>query len=63
MRSSASSTGNTPDLYTVVYYIYDKLGDGVKSVQYASAAAVILFLLILGLTIAQMQISKKRVYY
>jgi multiple sugar transport system permease protein len=58
-----TSNPNVPDLYTVVYYIYDKLGDGVKQVQYASAAAVILFLFILVLTIAQMQISKKRVYY
>lgn len=54
---------NVPDLYTVVYYIYDKLGDGIDQVQYASAAAVILFAIILVFTFVQMQVSKRKVHY
>lgn len=58
-----TTDGNVPDLYTVVYYIYDKLGSGNEQVQYASAAAVVLFVIILLFTLVQMQISKKRVVY
>lgn len=58
-----TTNGNVPDLYTVVYYIYDKLGSGNKQVQYASAAAVILFVIILIMTGVQMQVSKKKVHY
>lgn len=58
-----TSNGNVPDLYTVVYYIYDKLGSGVSQVQYASAAAVILFVIIMIFTFIQMQVSKKKVHY
>ena len=58
-----STSGNVPDLYTVVYYIYDKLGSGTNQVQYASAAAVILFVIIMIFTFVQMQVSKKRVHY
>lgn len=58
---SASKTSH--DLYTVVYYIYDKLGDGTTNTQYASAAAVILFVIIMLITLVQMQVSKKRVHY
>jgi multiple sugar transport system permease protein len=58
-------SNNEPNLYTVVYYIYDFLSDPgwTKEIQYASAAAVILFLIIMFFTLVQMQISKKRVYY
>lgn len=58
-----TTDGNVQDLYTVVYYIYDKLGSGVDQVQYASAAAVILFVIIMIFTFVQMQVSKKRVHY
>ena len=58
-----TTNGNVPDLYTVVYYIYDKLNAGNKQVQYASAAAVILFIIIMLFTFVQMQVSKKRVHY
>lgn len=58
-----TSDPNVPDLYTVVYYIYDKIGSGVKEIQYASAAAVILFMIIMVFTAVQMGVSKKKVHY
>jgi multiple sugar transport system permease protein len=58
-----TSNGNVPDLYTVVYYIYDKLSSGSSQLQYAAAAAVILFAIIMAFTVIQMQVSKKRVHY
>jgi multiple sugar transport system permease protein len=58
-----TTNANVPDLYTVVYYIYDNLQSGIKKVQYASAAAVILFLIILLFTALQFKVSKKQVHY
>lgn len=49
------------NMYTVVYYIYDSIGTG--RVDYASAAAVMLFLVILAFTGVQFWVSKKRVHY
>jgi multiple sugar transport system permease protein len=49
------------NMYTVVYYIYDTIAD--NNVQYGSAAAVLLFLVILAFTGVQFYVSKKRVYY
>ena len=57
-----TSDGNLPDLYTVVYYIYDKLNASSQT-EYASAAAVVLFIIILLITLLQMKVSKKRVHY
>ena len=59
-----SKDGNLKDLYTVVYYIYD-IVDGKKpyGIQYACAAAVVLFIIILLVTLLQFRISKKRVVY
>jgi multiple sugar transport system permease protein len=57
-----TTTANNHDLNTVVYYIYEQLADS-KKIQYASAAAVILFVLIMLFTLVQMQVSKKRVVY
>jgi len=57
-----TSDGNTHDLYTVVYYIYDMLKDP-KKVGYASAAAVVLFAIIMVFTLIQMQVSKRKVNY
>ena len=48
-------------LYTVVYYVYDRMKD--NKVQYAAAAAVLLFLLILLFTALQFAVSKRRVHY
>lgn len=46
---------------TMVYFVYDQIG--ANQVQYASAAAVILFLIILLFTGIQFKVSKKRVHY
>ncbi len=62
---SFTSDGNTHNLYTVVYYIYDQLKgtNGTPHLEYAAAGCVVLFAIILVFTIIQLQISKKRVYY
>jgi multiple sugar transport system permease protein len=56
------------NLKTIVFYIYDYLQqptglDGKGQMGYASAAAIILFGIILVFTIIQMAFSKKRVHY
>lgn len=51
------------NLYTCVYYIYDMVESGQNTIQYASAAAVILFLIILVFTLIELWISKKKVQY
>ncbi len=62
-----SSDANTHDLYTIVYYIMDvmngQMGASNKYTQFASAAAMILFFVILVFTLIELQISKKRVVY
>ena len=59
-----TSDGNLRDLYTVVYYIYDIVdGRNRLGIQYACAAAVILFVIILLVTLVQFRIGKKRVVY
>ena len=47
-------------LNTMVGFIYDNLG---KNQGRASAAALILFGIIFGVTMVNMQISKKKVHY
>lgn len=49
-----------PNMYTIVYYIYDNLS---TSTQYAAAAAVFLFVIILMFTFLQFAVSKTRVHY
>lgn len=49
-----------PNMYTIVYYIYDNLS---TSTQYAAAAAVFLFVIILAFTFLQFAVSKTRVHY
>jgi ABC transporter, permease protein len=63
LNRNYSNSPNVPDMYTVVYYIYDKLQKGGDQIQYASAAAVVLFIIIMIVTFVQMQVSKKRVVY
>jgi multiple sugar transport system permease protein len=61
---SAGPAGQARMLSTVVWYVYDALQqtrDGAISI--ASAASVILFLIILAFTAIQMYVSKKRVHY
>lgn len=55
-----STTGPT-SMQTMVYFVYDMIAK--NKVQYASAAAVILFLIILVFTGIQAKVSKKRVHY
>ena len=53
------------NLKTIVFYVYDFIGeagsDGMMS--YASAAAIILFAIILVFTVIQLQVGKRRVHY
>lgn len=49
------------NMYTIVYYIYDTVGQ--NKVHYGSAAAVMLFIVILIFTAIQFSVSKKRVHY
>ena len=48
------------NMYTVVYYVYDELA---THPERASAAAIILFAIIMVFTVIQNQVSKKRVHY
>ena len=52
-------------MHTMVYFIYDQIGksDSAHGVQYASAAAMFLVVIILAITIIQNKVSKKRVHY
>lgn len=50
-----------PNMYTIVYYIYDTIS--LKQVQYGCAAAVLLFIVILIFTGIQFIVSSKRVHY
>ena len=50
----------TPRLQTMVGYIYDKLGNAEGT---ASAAAIILFLLIFVVTLINLRVSKKNTHY
>ena len=55
---------NAAEMNTVVGYIYDMLyGDGGGYPSYASAAAVILFIIVLTVTVINLLISKKKVHY
>lgn len=55
----------TINLKTIVFYVYDFIGmagtNGMMS--FASAAAIILFIIILFFTIIQLQVGKRRVHY
>lgn len=55
---------NTAEMNTIVGYIYDMLyGDGGGYPSYASAAAIILFVIILTITCINLTVSKKHVHY
>ena len=55
-----SSTGPR-NMTTMVYFIYNQIA--LNKVQYASSAAVILFIIIMIFTAIQFKVSKKRVHY
>lgn len=55
---------NTAEMNTIVGYIYDMLyGNGGGYPSYASAAAIILFTIVLTITCINLLVSKKHVYY
>lgn len=57
----SSSPSYPNNMLTIVYYIYNTIGN--NKVHYGSAAAVLLFVVILIFTVVEMQVSKKRVHY
>ena len=55
---------NVAEMNTIVGYIYDMLyGEGGGYPSYASAAAIILFIIVLTITCINLAISKKRIHY
>lgn len=55
---------NAAEMNTIVGYVYDMLyGDGGGYPSFASAAAIIMFLIILTITVINLLVSKKRVHY
>ena len=55
---------NAAEMKTIVGYVYDMLyGDGGGYPSYASAAAVILFIIVLTITVINLIVSKKKVHY
>ena len=64
--NTASSIGSHNNMATVVWFIYDKIkgeGAGGKTMGYASAGAVVLFLIILFFTAINKVIEKKKVHF
>ena len=55
---------NSAEMNTIVGYIYDMLyGDSGGYPSYASAAAIILFVIVLTITCINMIVSKKHIHY
>ncbi len=55
---------NTAEMNTIVGYVYDMLyGDSGGYPSYASAAAIILFAIVLTITVINLLVSKKHVHY
>ena len=55
---------NVSEMNTIVGYVYDMLyGEGGGYPSYASAAAIILFVIVLTITAINLMISKKHVHY
>lgn len=55
---------NVAEMNTIVGYVYDMLyGDGGGYPSYASAAAIILFVIVLTITCINLIVSKKKVHY
>ena len=55
---------NAAGMNTIVGYVYDMLyGNGVGYPSYASAAAILLFVIVLTITCINLLVSKKHVYY
>lgn len=60
-KSGTSGDAGYRNMYTIVYYIYDSIA--VNQTHYASAAALMLFIVILIFTLIQFKVSKTRVHY
>lgn len=60
---SASSVGSHNNMATVVWYIYQKIYEGGKTMGYAAAGAVILFIIIFFFTMINKVIEKKKVHF
>lgn len=61
---AGSPAGARFTLKTIIFYIYDYLSVATPgNMSLAAASSIVLFVLILFLTIIQLQISKKRVHY
>lgn len=58
--AKGTSASLEPNMYTVVYYIYDNIA---AHPTFASAAAVLLFIIIMIFTFVQKRVSDKRVHY
>ncbi len=55
---------NSAEMNTIVGYIYDMLyGDGGGYPSFASAAAIILFIIVLTITCINLLVSKKKIHY
>ena len=55
---------NVAEMNTIVGYVYDMLyGDGGGYPSHASAAAIILFIIVLTITVINLLVSKKKVHY
>lgn len=59
----ASSVGSHNNMGTVVWYIYSKVEEGGKTMGYAAAGSVVLFIIIMMFTMLNKYIEKKRVHY
>ena len=63
-NAPGTTTSGSYNMYTVVYFIYDTIrGNFTNQVYLGSAAAVMLFLVILVFTGIQFAVSNKRVHY
>lgn len=61
-EGSFNAATGPSSMLTAVYYIYNQM-DGSKTFQYAAAAAVVLFIIILAFTAIQRAVANKRVHY
>lgn len=60
---NAQSVGSHNNMATVVWYIYDKIEAGGKTMGYAAAGAVVLFIIIMFFTAINKVIEKKKVHF
>ena len=61
---SFDKTTGPRTMQTIVFYIYEKMGEnGAGGAGLASAAAVVLFIIIMAFTIVQRKVSKSMVHY